>query len=204
MRDLQVLAGVLHSEPVHVESTFWLLICLAFALERTDQWIWRLDCESATAVPLYPWLNVSCLLLIFATSTSVASLPWVWWPSRFTITSFTSVWSRHRQLRTTHLQNFVLSAEKAWKVNMNPSSMSFFLPREVSVLSMTQIWRTGLKMCCLGLYIEGRNIKRSWKGVGITPVAWHFTSDCIVKRWPTCLRLISTWKFLANSRSTSR
>jgi len=37
MRDLQVLAGVLLSEPVHVESTFWLLICLAFVLERTDQ-----------------------------------------------------------------------------------------------------------------------------------------------------------------------
>jgi len=57
-----VLAGVLHSEPVHVESTFWFLICLAFVLERTDQWIWRLDCKSATEIPLYPELDVSCLL----------------------------------------------------------------------------------------------------------------------------------------------
>jgi len=106
--------------------------------------------------------------LILATFTPAASLPWVWWPSRFTMTSFTSVWSRQRQLRITHLQNFfLLSAEKAWKVNMNPASRSFFLPREVSVLSMTQIWRTGLRMCCSGLYTEGRNIKRSWKGVGI-------------------------------------
>ena len=37
MRDLQVLAGVLYSELVHIESTFWLLICLAFVLEWTDQ-----------------------------------------------------------------------------------------------------------------------------------------------------------------------
>jgi len=143
--------------------------------------------------------------LILATYTPAASLPCVWWPRRFTMTSFTSVWSRHWQLRVTHLQNLlVLSAEKAWKVNMNPSSMSFFLPREVSVLSMAQIWRTGLRMCCSGLYNKGRNIKRSWKGVGVPPVAWHYTCDCVVKEWPICLRLRSPRKFLVNSRSTSR
>ena len=67
------------------------------------------------------------LVLILATSTPAASLPWAWCPSRFTMTSFTSAWSRHRQLRITHLQNFfALSAEKAWKVNMNPPPTSFF------------------------------------------------------------------------------
>ena len=93
----------------------------------------------------------------------------------------TSVWSRHWQLRITHLQNlFILSGEKAWNVNMNSASMSFFLPREVSVLSMAQIWRNGLRMCCSGLCTEGHNIKRSWKGIGITPVAWHFTCQTVL------------------------
>jgi len=50
---------------------------------------------------------------------------------------------------------------------MNPSSTSFLLPGDVSVLSMTQIWQTGLTMCCSGIYTEGRNSKRSWKRVGI-------------------------------------
>ena len=111
--------------------------------------------------------------------------------------------------------------KKAWKVNMNPASMSFFMPREVSVLSMAQIWRTDLRMWCSGLYTEDRHIKRSWKGVGITPVAWHFTCQTvlslrwnnkgiwcntglawhfacnyIVNGWPTCLRLGSTRNFL--------
>jgi len=35
---------------------------------------------------------------------------------------------------------------------MNPASVSFFLPREVSVLSMAQVWRTGLRMWCSRLY----------------------------------------------------
>jgi len=49
--------------------------------------------------------------LLLATFTPAASLLWEWWPSRFTMTSFTFVWIRHRQLRITHLQNlFVLSA----------------------------------------------------------------------------------------------
>ena len=171
----------------------------------TDQWIWRLDWKICDGNSIVSRARRFLVALILATSTPAASLPWVWWPSRFTMTSFTSVWSRHRQLRITHLQNFfVLSAEKGWKVNMNPSSMSFFLPREISVLSMTQIWRTGLRMRCSGLYTEGRNIERSWNGVGITPVAWHFTCDCIVRGWPTCLRLRSIRKFLDNSRSTSR
>jgi len=52
--------------------------------------------------------------------------------------------------------------------------------------------------------VTWRNIARSWKGVGTTPVAWHFTCDCTAKGWPTCLRLRSTRKFLVNSRSTSR
>jgi len=67
---------------------------------------------------------------------------------------------------------------------MNPASMGFFLPREVFVLSMAQIWRTDLRMCCSGLYTEGRNIKRSWKRVVITPVAWHFTCQTVLS--PRC------------------
>ena len=100
---------------------------------------------------------------------------------RFMMTLFTSECSRHWQLRITYLQNlFVLSAEKAWKVNMNSASMSFFLPWEVPVLTMAQIWRTCLRMCCSGLYTEGRNIKRGWRRVGIIPVAWHFTCQTVL------------------------
>ena len=54
--------------------------------------------------------------LILATSIPASSLPWVWCPSRFTMTSFTSVWSRHWQPRITHLQNLLaLLAEKREK-----------------------------------------------------------------------------------------
>jgi len=92
--------------------------------------------------------------VILATSTPAASLPWMWCPSRFTMTSFTSVWSWHWQLRITHLQNFfLLPAEKAWKVNMNPASMRFLLSREVSVLSMTQIWKLAWG-CAVQAYMQ--------------------------------------------------
>ena len=50
---------------------------------------------------------------------------------------------------------------KAWKVNMNPSSMTFFLPREVSVLSMTQIWWTGLRTVMPGYF--AKTSKCNWK-----------------------------------------
>jgi len=49
---------------------------------------------------------------------------------------------------------------------MNTASISFFLPREVSVLSMAQIWRADLRRCCPGLYADGRDIKGSWYKTG--------------------------------------
>jgi len=133
---------------------------------------WQFHCIQSST------FRVCCNFGNFHTGCVVS---WMWCPSGFAMTLCTPVWSRQWQLRITNLQNlFALSVEKAWKVNMNSASMSFFLPQEVSVLSMAQIWLPGLSMCCSGLYTEGRNIKRSWKGVGITPVAWHFTCQTVL------------------------
>ena len=160
--------------------TAWLWICDGNSIvSRTRRFVFALILATSTPAASLPWVWCPWVWCPWVWS------PWVWCPSRFMMTSFTSVWSRHWQLRITHLQNlFVLSAEKAWKVNMNPASMCFFLPRGGSVLSMAQIWWTVLRMCSSGMYTEGRNIKRRWKGVGITPVAWHFTCQTVLS--PQC------------------
>ena len=91
---------------------------------------WTTSSSLFRRFPSYPGLEWNCdgnsigsrarcfvSTLILATSIPASSLPWVWCPSRFTMTSFTPVWSRRWQLRITHLQNlFVLLVEKAWKV----------------------------------------------------------------------------------------
>jgi len=132
--------------------------------------------------------------LILATSTPAASLPWIWCLSRFAMTSFTSVWSRHWQLRITHLQKlFVLSAEKAWKVNMNPASMSFFVPWVVSVLSIAKIWRTGSNTYFL--YFAAKSAKhviflisgrKFWRDIYCT-VFYHFSTRVWTCFWQSKL-----------------
>jgi len=52
-------------------------------------------------------------------------------------------------------------SRKIAKREHESSIYEFLLASDVSVISMAQIWRTGLRMCCSGLYTEGRNIKRS-------------------------------------------
>jgi len=82
---------------------------------------WTMSSSVFRRFPLHPRREWNCdgnsivsrarrfvFALILPTSALAASLPWVWCPSRFMMTSFTSIWSRHRQLRVTHLQNVVL------------------------------------------------------------------------------------------------
>ena len=155
-----MLAGVLHFEPCTLNQLFgcwyaWHLSLNGLTSESDGLIVnlrWQFHCIQSSTFHVccnFGNFRTGCVTSVGVGPESVCDdVVYIRMESTLTTAYHTSL----KSLRTI--------SRTSVNVNMNPAPVSFFLPRENYVLFMAQMWRTTLRMCCSGLYKEGRNIKR--------------------------------------------